>query len=459
MMTLTVCDSVCGSGKTTAAINYMNKNPEGKFIFITPFLEEVKRVMSACNSHECRKTEVYCGEIPLHEEDRLNDEYNMAETVPVYTEVEAHLFYEPERYLGAKANGLKELLKHKCNIVTTHALLQKFDTEIIDLVAANGYTLILDEVVDVVEPYVGVKKADKEYLLSKLTKIGKNNVLEWIDDEYDDLGMRFSDIKRLCDLESLTVYGKNKDLLMWTFPIKAFTCFKRILILTYMFDAQMQKYYFDLNGVEYTYLKACQNKDGEYVFKKIDKPDHKSIDKSLVNIYKGDMNDIGNSTTALCANWYKTSVKENNGLIGNLQKQLYNYIRNVVNAKSDDVIWTCYKEHYDALKDKGFTKAWQPMNIRACNNLRTRSTICYLVNVYPNPVISKYLKEHDVVVDSDKYALSEMIQFLWRSCLRDGKPVNLYIPSKRMRNLLLNWLEDGSISTEDRDNESEEEIE
>ena len=33
-----------------------------------------------------------------------------------------------------------------------------------------------------------------------------------------------------------------------------------------------------------------------------------------------------------------------------------------------------------------------------------------------------------------------MIQFLFRGCIRDDKPMELYIPSSRMRNLLIGWL-------------------
>ena len=33
-----------------------------------------------------------------------------------------------------------------------------------------------------------------------------------------------------------------------------------------------------------------------------------------------------------------------------------------------------------------------------------------------------------------------MLQWLWRSALRDGKHIILYIPSKRMRDLLKAWL-------------------
>ena len=35
-----------------------------------------------------------------------------------------------------------------------------------------------------------------------------------------------------------------------------------------------------------------------------------------------------------------------------------------------------------------------------------------------------------------------MLQWIWRSAIRDGKPINAYIPSKRMRELLINWMND-----------------
>jgi len=33
-----------------------------------------------------------------------------------------------------------------------------------------------------------------------------------------------------------------------------------------------------------------------------------------------------------------------------------------------------------------------------------------------------------------------MLQWIFRSSIRDNKPINIYIPSSRMRNLLVKWL-------------------
>ena len=43
--------------------------------------------------------------------------------------------------------------------------------------------------------------------------------------------------------------------------------------------------------------------------------------------------------------------------------------------------------------------------------------------------------------NEDIWALSELIQWLFRSAIREEKEVNLYMPSSRMRSLLKDWLD------------------
>lgn len=44
---ITVIDSPCGYGKTSFAINMINDNPTKNFVYITPFLDEVGRVIDS----------------------------------------------------------------------------------------------------------------------------------------------------------------------------------------------------------------------------------------------------------------------------------------------------------------------------------------------------------------------------------------------------------------------------
>ena len=44
--------------------------------------------------------------------------------------------------------------------------------------------------------------------------------------------------------------------------------------------------------------------------------------------------------------------------------------------------------------------------------------------------------------DQDAFATSEMVQFIWRSAIRRGEPIQIYIPSNRMRGLLEKWIDE-----------------
>ena len=46
-----IVDELMGRGKTSSAINYINRSSEDdKFLFITPYLKEVERIKSSCPS-------------------------------------------------------------------------------------------------------------------------------------------------------------------------------------------------------------------------------------------------------------------------------------------------------------------------------------------------------------------------------------------------------------------------
>ena len=60
--------------------------------------------------------------------------------------------------------------------------------------------------------------------------------------------------------------------------------------------------------------------------------------------------------------------------------------------------------------------------------------------MYSNPLLDLFFIERDIKIDKELYALGIMLQWIWRSQIRNGKEIVIYIPSDRMRNILLNWL-------------------
>lgn len=65
-----------------------------------------------------------------------------------------------------------------------------------------------------------------------------------------------------------------------------------------------------------------------------------------------------------------------------------------------------------------------------------------LVNRYLNPIVKNFFNNNCIKVDEEEYALSEMLQWIFRSRIRKGEQINIYVPSLRMRELLENWLEE-----------------
>ena len=80
------------------------------------------------------------------------------------------------------------------------------------------------------------------------------------------------------------------------------------------------------------------------------------------------------------------------------------------------------------------------MNIRATNEYREATSVAYLVNRFLDPNLVKFFSMRGIEIDNDQFALSEMIQFIWRSAIRDNQPITVYIPSERMRGLLVGWM-------------------
>lgn len=165
--------------------------------------------------------------------------------------------------------------------------------------------------------------------------------------------------------------------------------------------------------------------------------------KNLIHICELEkMNMIGDRDSDLSKSWYLRN--KNNASIKVLKKNMVNFFRNIRNDCSSDNIWTTFKEYQSCLKGAGYTKGFLPLNARATNEYRDRTSVAYPVNRYLNPFVKNFFTTNHISVDENGYALSEMLQFIWRSAIRDGKEIWVYIPSIRMRNLLKQWIKQNS---------------
>lgn len=405
-----IVDAIMGSGKSTAAINYINNaDNDERFMVITPYLDEVQRYKDACSNKK---------------------------------------FKSPTWKNGSKKEGLKYLINCGYNIVSTHALFQKFDKELIDMCRAKNYTLIMDEVADVVSQYE-ISKDDFEILCRDFVDVDEEtNLITWRETESKYKG-KFDEVKRLCELGSLAYYSGS--IMMWLFPIQAFNAFRSIYILTYMFNGQVQRYYYDFYKLPYEYMSVGVDSQGLSTFCK-EKVELQSVDySSLIHILDNkNMNMIGDRTADLSKAWFERN--KDNVTMKQLKNHIVNYFTNIRKVPSGRIIWTTFKECKKTLSGKGYTKGFIPLNMRATNEYRNRDNLAYIANRYMNPFIKAFFNKHNVETDENTYALSELLQFIWRSAIRDGKEIWIYIPSVRMRKLLENWIKQNSkTSTEIRE--------
>ena len=406
-MKVKVCDCVPGAGKTEAAIAMMKANPNKRYLFVTPYLEEVQRIKSSC-------PELY---------------------------FEEPLDYGPGTK-NSKTVSLMHLLEGKGNIVHSHALFAYYDKVICDLIKAGGYTLVLDEVMNVINKE-HITQSDVRFLFdSKLVELDDDGLhINWLDDEYKGA---FLDFKRKAQLHNLIM--SENELLFWTIPLRSFDCFDDVYVLTYLFRAQVQRYYYENNGIEFEYYGVRKTDAGYQMVSEAVVP---AFAKELINkvhiLQDEKANRFGTEPEALSESWYRRCRRTGDPK-GIEVIQLGNMVENVLRYRfgatsSKDVIWTTFKEQRNFMERPRYKNRFLNQSARATNVYRNCHHLAYCVNVFFHPTIKGFLQVGGAEVDQDLYALSEMIQWIWRSAIRCGEDIWVYIPSARMRNLLQDWLE------------------
>lgn len=424
-----VIDSPPGFGKTSYAIQEINKSDDDKkIIYITPFLSEVKRIIDSCPNKHFVQPSVNIGR-------------------------------------GSKMNHLLSLVLEGKNIVSTHALFSDITDELINALRLNNYTLYLDEVFQTIEVYditsgtnekkESVTRQDMQSLITKgYVDIADNYIVSWIDK--DNMLSKYEPLKNLADRNSL--YFVNGSLLLWSFPIEVFRegIFDQIFIMTYRFDSQIQSLYYQYFDLIYKKYNVYKDKEGYAIEESLDnyrENDWKEKIKNKIHIIDNDkLNRIGDVyydannqpyKGALSVSWYENNPE----MLKKVNDNISNFFKHYTDGKASTRLWTSFKEHSKKLRSKSVSmKCWLPLNARAVNDYADRTSLCYPINRYTNPFINQFFSKRDIRINQDEYAVTEMIQWIWRSAIRNFEGVIIYIPSQRMRVLLQKFLNNEEIS-------------
>ncbi|MBR0155944.1 MAG: DEAD/DEAH box helicase family protein [Clostridia bacterium] len=433
---ITIIDAPCGTGKTSWAIQEMNRHPEKPFVYCTPFLDEIQRVRISCGKER---------------------------------------FKEPLPYTGTKIDDFNDLLSQNVNICVTHSTFLNSTEETLQAIHEGGYTLILDECLDVVQPFNSIStvedvprqqmsKNDVKWLLTNgVITIGDDSKVTWCGGTAGN-DFKFSEAQRLACAGRL--YCVNGTFLVTIFPPEIFTAFDEVFAMTYCFDGYTMKYYLIMFNLGYElrsiandnglYSLVPYNPDADYVFRE------KCAE--LIGFCSEDKLNQP-ETRSLARNWFEKASKDD---LKSLRNQLAHFYRRYLkskNVKAADIMWTTLKPYDKDLKGAGYTQTasitkkereklssseierlekqyscFVPCNARATNDFKDRWALAYCLNLYQNRYIIRFFKDNAVDIDEDAYTIANLVQWLCRSRLRKGKAIELYMPSLRMRKLLSKWL-------------------
>lgn len=392
MKPITVVDARMGRGKSSAAIRYMNRYKGMKqFLYITPYLKEVERICELCD------------------------------------------FEQPDSDHLSKSVELKTHMRKGHNVAATHSLFYLMDDEALELVRRYHYSLIIDESIEAIGRF---NVTDKDFeIIGQLTEEREDGTLRWLDPDYTG---RFCDYKDAADVGSLFRLDHSLLNIMNPSMLKAFD---EVFMLTYLFDGQYQKAYLDFFGFEYRIVGVDRDTDGYFFSDAPDAPPPIDYRKLIHIVDRPQLNRVGDSKYALSKNWYAKRGRDNKD-IKELRKGMRSFFLSTGGDNSSR-LWTCFKEEQSKLiaENGRYRNNFLQISARATNEFRDKTDVAYMVNRFADPNVTKFFASKNIELNQDNFALSEMLQWIWRSAIRDDKPINLYIPSSRMRGLLINWID------------------
>lgn len=399
-----VLDSMMGTSKSTNVLKWIDDNPQGSYIFVSPLLSEVD------------------------EGGRIHKALNKV------------VFEVPVSDVGNKSTHFLELLEDGENIACTHSLYLCMTDRHFEAMEKHNYTVIIDEEIDIIGNFDKYSSADLEWLIvnNEVEISPTDGMVSWVGDRSLIIpSHKYYTLLNYCDSKSLYSSTRSKTMMVTQLPVKLFECAKRVIILTYMFEGNVLDSFLKLKGFEVKKFTEVElvNKSKESV-------------KELITLIPPDKNLYNYS---LSTSWYKNraTAKE--------ISDVNNYIRRICRGSgftAREVAWCVPKER--AVKSYNVTNIVKPVGftyddegkhchlsatIRATNSYSHKKVMVHCYDRHPHVSVAAYLNDYGCGIDKDVFALSELLQWSWRGCIRNDEPMTLAIGSKRMYNLFKDWLE------------------
>ena len=409
MTDIKVVDAICGSGKTTWIFEHIKQNPDKKWVFVSPYLDEAGDG---------------------------NSKGRIQRELPDFN------FKSPSGTPSKTADFLR-LAKKGHNIAITHKLFTGFTVEVAAVLAEQKYHLVIDETIDLVTFYEGIGHEDVKFLiLAGMVTCSPNGQLNWNEEKWPNYCGRDLHIKQLCELGCLWLYGE--DVLIQRIPPTCMKACQSVTILTYLFEASLMHCWMQLNELqwEYYYPDALRHpaEIKQILRNKLHFIQHSKLITDLQRthqgLYKSNVFNVG---------WYQKTDK---AMLEKVKRSVETTLKEQM--PKGEIFWTTFKDYEKYMEGSGYTRAkkvdgvlrkpFVSKNMRASNEYRDCTNCIYMVNIYPHGSLDSHLRQFDVQIDRDLFALSEVVQFIFRGSIRKHEDMYVYILSERMLHLVQDWL-------------------
>jgi hypothetical protein len=401
---VTIIDEPCGSGKTTRLISSFQ--PDRQYLVVVPLLTEVERVLSDSKVQ----------------------------------------FFQPtvERG-GSKHCSIVDLLSDGKNVVTTHALFTDL-AEAAELGLLQNYDIIVDEVLDVVHD-IGLKSTVswlRVYVECGWAHVDNDGrcwpTAKWsaeVHEVRDTLDPRlYAAAKAGC------LFLVDDSFLLWALPPILFTAGRSMTVLTYLAEGSMLLPYLRKRGIPFR-REYDSAKDLAFRLKA-----RESITVCTISALEKDNWSYSGQTVGTMRTTKSKRIAE--ALSTFRKRALKDVALDAVMITSAKSNW--YAKGHDANSSKpkaaGFAVRsklfqgthWVANTTRGTNRYIHCTHAVYLWDQHPNSAIQRWLGLGGCREYSQQYATTELIQWLYRTQVRRGLPVTVYVPSPRMRRVLKAWL-------------------
>lgn len=430
-MELKIIDMLPGAGKTKSMCKYLSDN-EIRFIYLTPYNEEVEHVRRFIL------------------EGKWTDLQKLAMETGQYTEEDFGIS-GPSVPIDkfSKSSSALRLIREDKDVVCTHELFKLLcrTKSFWKLLEGKNYSLVIDEELQLSEHYTfrGCTYDDMLFYLMRPID-GENPVVSCAEDgklSWDSRNKTagkgtFHWLKK--DMRTDNLYIDN-GIVEWQVPLDKFVVFDDVYLMTYRFESSSfcKKFNCDSNYYHFDGNKLIPGKW------RIPKERADSIRRRLFIGGKGCYpNDVGKkSHYSYSRAWYDEATDEDIQKVVKKMQYFMKYGAAKRRLDKNKVIWTTFKDFREKFEaadvgedtfrpKRGEVETFVPLNMKASNKYLDRNVVFYVVDRYMGP-------------RDDEWALSELLQFLFRTSLRledSEEKVYVWLPSERMRGLLVRWLEE-----------------